>query len=207
MKILYIHQYFKTPSDSGGTRSYWIAKGLVEKKHDVTVLSAKNNMDSRINEVYIEGIKVVYFNVSYSNKMSVFRRLLSFLSFMSRTCIYVLKEKNVDLIFATSTPLTIGIPALFGKFFKRIPYVFEVRDLWPEVPIQMGALKNTLVIKAAVFLEKTIYKNANHIITLSPGMKEGVLKVVKDQSKLSMTPNMAKVDEFFPREISNEAKK
>lgn len=206
MKIIYIHQYFRKPTESGGTRSYWIAKELIKRNHEVLVFSTKNNMDTLKRYETVDGIKVLYLNVPYSNNLSIVARLKSFLSFMFMSSYYLLKEKKVDVVFATSTPLTVGLPALIGKWFKRIPYIFEVRDLWPEVPIQMGALKNKFLIKLALAFEKTIYKNASHIIALSPGMKKGVLKFITNPSKVSMIPNMSKIDVFYPREVSDKQK-
>ncbi|MEO9504327.1 MAG: glycosyltransferase family 4 protein, partial [Maribacter dokdonensis] len=100
----------------------------------------------------------------------------------------------------TSTPLTIGFPALVLKKIKKIPYLFEVRDLWPEVPIQMGGLNNKTAIKFAKWFERTIYKNASHVIALSPGMEDGVLQENTPKQKVSMIPNMAKIDAFWSRE-------
>lgn len=198
MKILYLHQYFKPPSEPGGTRSYWVAKELIKNGHDVTIITAKALENKNREEINIDGINVVYLNEDYDQKMSVFRRLKSFLKFVCKSTKEAYKYKDIDLVIATSTPLTIGIPALFLKWFKKTPYLFEVRDLWPEVPIQMGAMKNSLLIKLARFFEKTIYKNALHVVALSPGMQEGVLKYIPKE-KTSMIPNMAKKDEFWPR--------
>lgn len=207
MNILYIHQYFKFPNESGGTRSYWIAKELIKNKHNVVVISAKNNIKSAIEKVSREGITIIYLNIPYSNDMGFFKRLRAFLSFMLKSSYYALREKHIDLIFATSTPLTVGLPALLTKGLKKTPYVFEVRDLWPEVPIQLGALKNNLLKKAAILFEKTIYKNASHIIALSPGMLDGVKKFVKDNTKISMIPNMSKINEFYPRPVNEDGKR
>ena len=196
--ILYIHQYFKTPYESGGTRSYWLAKSLIEKGHKVTMITSSSDFKDNIVFKEIEGIKIVYIKVPYNQRMNVSKRLFSFVSFMFKTTLYALKEKNIDLVFATSTPLTVGFPALILKKLKKIPYIFEVRDLWPEVPIQMGALNNKILQKFAKLFERSIYKNANHIITLSPGMYDGVVQHVSS-SKVSMIPNMSKIDEFWPR--------
>jgi len=199
MKIIYIHQYFKTPSEPGGTRSFWIAKELLKNGHDVTMLTTSTVITASKEIREIDGIKVIYFKVPYNQKMSISARIKSFFSFMCKATIALIDEKNIDLVIATSTPLTVGVPCLFLKWLKKTPYVFEVRDLWPEVPIQMGALKNPVLRWMAVQLEKTIYKNALHIIALSPGMKKGVLKY-EPTSKISMIPNMAKIDAFWPRE-------
>jgi glycosyltransferase involved in cell wall biosynthesis len=206
VKLLYIHQYFKFPDEFGGTRSYWIAKGLIKNNHKVVVISTKNGLKKKVERITREGIIVIYLNIPYSNNMGIFARFSAFVNFMFRSTYYALKEKKVDLIYATSTPLTVGFPALITKWFSRTPYVFEVRDLWPEVPIQMGALKNSLIKKAAILFEKTIYNNATHIIALSPGMKSGVMRFVKDKRKVSMVPNMSKIDEFYPRKVTNDEK-
>jgi len=206
MKILYLHQYFKTPSEPGGTRSYWMAKALINNGHEVTMISSKDLKDKKKEVINIDGIQVVYLNEKYDQKMSIFRRLKSFLGFVWKSSLEAKIYKNTDLVIATSTPLSIGIPALFLKWFRKIPYVFEVRDLWPEVPIQMGAIKNPLLVWLTRLFEKTIYKNAKHIIALSPGMQEGVVKYMP-QKKTSMIPNMAKKDEFWPREKNLELEK
>ncbi|WP_312903114.1 glycosyltransferase family 4 protein [Chryseobacterium taichungense] len=198
MNILYIHQYFVTPQEPGGTRSYWLAQELIKNGHKVTMLTSSSKFSEDIKIVEIDGIEVVYIKEDYDQNMSVSRRLKAFLKFMYKSSIVGMKQKDIDLVIATSTPLTIGIPALILKWFKKKPFVFEVRDLWPEVPIQMGAIKNSWTIKTTRLLEKVIYKNASHVIALSPGMQAGVVKYIPKE-KTSMIPNMAKMDEFWPR--------
>ncbi|WP_426480523.1 glycosyltransferase family 4 protein [Chryseobacterium sp. R2ACT005] len=198
MNILYIHQYFVTPQEPGGTRSYWLAQELIKNGHKVTMLTSSSKFSEDIKIVEIDGIEVVYIKEDYDQNMSVSRRLKAFLKFMYKSSVLGLKQKDIDLVIATSTPLTIGIPALILKWFKKKPFVFEVRDLWPEVPIQMGAIKNSWTIKTTRLLEKVIYKNASRVIALSPGMQEGVVKYIPKE-KTSMIPNMAKMDEFWPR--------
>jgi len=201
MKILYIHQYFKTPQEYGATRSYWISQELIANGHSVTMLCAcqKGFTDKNLERKHIDGIDVIYIKVPYDQKMGVLRRLLSFFSFMFRSTWIAFKEKKVDLVIATSVPLTIGFPAIVMRKMKRIPYVFEVRNLWPEVPIQMGALKNRFAKKLAFWMERTIYNNAVHIIALSPGILDGVIKQNIPKSKVSMIPNMSKIDYFWSR--------
>ncbi|KYH03793.1 MULTISPECIES: glycosyltransferase family 4 protein [Chryseobacterium] len=198
MNILYIHQYFVTPQEPGGTRSYWLAQELIKNGHKVTMLTSSSKFSEDIKIVEIDGIEVVYIKEDYDQNMSVSRRLKAFLKFMYKSSVVGMKQKDIDLVIATSTPLTIGIPALILKWFKKKPFVFEVRDLWPEVPIQMGAIKNSWTIKTTRLLEKVIYKNASRVIALSPGMQAGVVKYIPKE-KTSMIPNMAKMDEFWPR--------
>ncbi len=204
MHILYIHQYFKKPIEAGGTRSHWIAQQFLKEGHKVTMLTSKNNMQQSMAKENFEGVDLIYLNTPYDNKMSILKRAKAFFSFMIRATSRSFKIKDVDLVYATSTPLTIGIPALFLKRFKKTPFIFEVRDLWPEVPIQMGGLKNPILKKVAILLEKRIYKKAIHIIALSPGMEAGVKRFQFAEPKVSMVPNMAKIDKFYKRTPSQE---
>lgn len=204
MKILYLHQYFKTPAEPGGTRSYWIAQELISQGHEVNMISANQNISKRKEIRNINGIRVIYLRVPYNNSMGVFRRLFSFIHFMLGATWVALWQKNIDVAIATSTPLTIGFPALVIRFFKRVPFLFEVRDLWPEVPIQIGVLKNPIIKKLAIGFEHLIYKKAKHIVALSPGMKYGVLNSGIPSEKVSVIPNMAKIDKFWPRNINNK---
>lgn len=203
MKILYIHQYFKVPGEPGGTRSYWVAKEMISAGHEVIMITSKNNQNTARIEKNIDGIKVIYLNVKYSQKMNFTQRLTSFIRFSFFSLIECIKQrKDTSLIYATSTPLTVAIPALVFKAFLNIPYIFEVRDLWPEVPIQMGAIKNKQLIKSLVYFETLIYKKAKTIITLSPGMQDGVFSRGIKKSKVHMIPNMSKIDKFYPRKKS-----
>lgn len=199
MKILYIHQYFTLPTEPGGTRSYWNCLELIKRGHEVTMLTSSNDIVNKKVIRWIDGIKVVYIKVPYSQQMSILQRLIAFVGFMLKSYWEGTKHKDIDLVIATSTPLSIGFPALFLKWINRKPFVFEVRDLWPEVPIQMGGLNNSILQYLARLFEKTIYQNASKVISLSPGMEEGVLKYI-NSSKSIVIPNMAKIDEFFPRE-------
>src|SRR5690554_371493 len=199
-KILYIHQYFKTPKEPGGTRSYWLAQELLKNGYEVTMVTTNKHQKEPIQEYDADGIKVISYGIFYNQSMGIKDRLKSFTDFMVKSTRYALKHsKEYDFVFATSTPLTVGIPALLAKWFKKKKYIFEVRDLWPEVPIQMGAFKTPLIIGFTRWLEKTIYKNAEHVIALSPGMQDGVIKYIPKE-KTSMIPNMSKKDEFWPRE-------
>ena len=201
MNIYYIHQYFKLPSEAGGTRSYWLAKALIDKGYNVTVITTSNNIQKSKEFHFVDNINIVYFRISYNQKFSIFKRLISFLLFTIRSIIFLFYQKNVDLIFATSTPLSVGIaPLLFHKL-RKIPFIFEVRDLWPEVPIQMGAIKNRLLIKLIKNFEISLYKNSKKVIALSPGMADGILKYVTSD-KVVIIPNISKLEIFWPRAIN-----
>ena len=157
------------PSEPGGTRSYWISQELISRGHTVIMVTSIQTISRKKEIKVVDGIKVIYLKVPYDNSMGFYKRLWSFLIFIFRCSFVALKQKEVDLVIATSTPLTIGFPALLLRYTKGIQYLFEVRDLWPEVPIQMGGLRSPLLKKLSVDFERLIYKKAKHIVALSPG--------------------------------------
>lgn len=201
MRIVYIHQYFKTPADPGSTRSYFISLELIRAGHSVTVIGArKEGQREAVVRKTIDGIEVISIANPYSGKMSIRERARSFGRFMVRATEQLFRQRDVDLVIATSTPLTVGVPALLYNKILGVPYLFEVRDLWPEFPIQMGALRDPLLRGAALSLERQLYHNAWHIVALSPGMVEGVVRVSGRSDNVTMIPNMAKIDRFWRRE-------
>lgn len=197
MKIIYLHQYFNTPQMSGGTRSYEMAKRLVAAGHEVHMITSwvqeTNHLDWFNEE--IDGIKVHWFPNLYSNKMSYKQRIQAFLRF-AYASMQKIATIPADIVFATSTPLTIAIPGVLGARKQKIPMIFEVRDLWPEVPIAMGILKKPYQIFLAKKLEKWAYKNSAHIVALSPGMKEGVIATGYPENQVSIIPNSCDNDLF-----------
>ncbi|HTF80228.1 MAG TPA: glycosyltransferase, partial [Cytophagales bacterium] len=140
MKVVYLHQYFKTPQEGGAVRSYYLAKSLVDDGNEVEMITAHNAKEYEFKVV--DGIRVHYLPVYYHNRLGFVGRVISFLKFMYMAYHKVTSIRNVDLCYATSTPLSIGWVALRLKSKHNIPYYFEVRDLWPEAPVQMGVLTN-----------------------------------------------------------------
>ncbi|MBC8469638.1 MAG: glycosyltransferase family 4 protein [Planctomycetes bacterium] len=204
MHILYIHQHFATPAGSTGTRSYEFARRWVKAGHKVTLITGYYDIGGlQVNKALhrkqtIEGINVFIVGTKYSNKQSYLRRIISFLSFCLLSIYAGIRTKGVDVIYASSTPLTVGIPAMFIKLARRAPFVFEVRDQWPEIPIELGIIKNRLLIKILLWLEKTIYKNCSSIVALSPGQAEGIKEVLTDEKPITVIPNSCDIDLFGP---------
>lgn len=199
MKILYLHQYFNTPDMPGGTRSYEMARRLVAMGHEVHVVTTNREgcIKSGWYEETIDGIHVHWLSVPYSNRMSYPQRIKAFLWFAYQ-CYGKAAQIGGDVVFATSTPLTIAIPGVFASRKLKIPMVFEVRDLWPEVPIAVGAIRNPLVIAAARKLELFAYKNSEKVVALSSGMAEGVIRTGYPESRVEVITNSADLDLFAP---------
>jgi glycosyltransferase involved in cell wall biosynthesis len=205
LKVLYIHQYFKTRYEAGGTRSYEFARRWVQHGHAVTVLCGRTGdggpgASSQVSRHTVDGIAFIAVPTPYSNYMSFPRRIAAFFSFMLRSTWVGLRQAGpLDIVFATSTPLTVGIPGYVISRVKRVPFVFEIRDLWPEAPIQLGALRNPVAIWLARWLERFLYRAAHHVVTLSPGMQDALVSMGVPQHKLSMIPNCSDVDIFRPQ--------
>ena len=192
MTILYIHQYFKTPEDGGGIRSYYLAKRLVDDGHEVVMFTTHNQKTYKIKN--IEGIKVHYFPVYYRNKLGYLSRLWPFLKFVFM-CIYHASKMSFDLAYVMTTPLTTGLIALHFKFWKKKPYFFEVGDLWPEVPIQMKVIKSRLAKKVLYAFERKVYQRAEIVIALSPAIEDYV-KNCAPHVETSLIYNMADCNFF-----------
>ena len=201
MITLYLHQYFATPESNAGTRSYEMAKRLVKNGHEVIFVTSSAffsdnySLQKGWNFIEIDGIKLHVLHLGYSNKDSFFKRVLKFLSFSVRSTFKSLSIK-CDVVFATSTPLTIAIPGLIYSKVKQIPLVFEVRDLWPELPIAAGVIKNKWVIKIATWLEQYTYKNSKRLIGLSPGMCDGITRHGIPAEHVTLATNSCDTDLF-----------
>ena len=210
MHILYLHQYFATRKASTGTRSYEFARHLVSKGHQVTMItSGRANREFPVPdgepyaEFEIDGIHVVAIAAAYNDPnvgtgLSGWRRMLKFYQFAWLAGRIGKTLPKPDIVFATHTPLTIGLAGLALSRHFDVPFVFEVRDLWPDALVNVGALNNPLVIGWLKRMAKKIYAGADHIIALSPGMKEGIVRAGIPDAKVTTIPNACDLDLFRP---------
>lgn len=184
MKLLYIHQYFVTNEGTSGTRSYDVSKHLIGMGHQVTMICGVHDQSSLapppwwkpLRVQWIDGIKVVICNAHYSNGLKVPARLWCWLKFAALATLAGLFERSTDLVFATSTPPTVGIPGRILAAIKRIPYVFEVRDLWPEDLLAAGRIRPGLQYKLWEWLELFCYRKAGKILLVSKGFHDRLLE-------------------------------
>lgn len=189
VRITYIHQYFTTPDAGGGTRSYEFARRWVKAGHEVHVvcMAREPEANSGWSVTQVEGITIHALPVDYSNSYGVARRMAAFSRF-ARAATTRVWQIAPDRVYATSTPLTVAIPAILNEVVGRSSYVFEVRDMWPDVPIALGYLRNPVSRKAARTLEKLAYRRALHVVALAPGMAEDVAAKGVDPDKIHVIP-------------------
>ncbi|WP_209329979.1 glycosyltransferase family 4 protein [Lunatimonas salinarum] len=195
MNIVYIHQYFVTPREGGAVRSYHLAKGLVEEGAQVDLITTHNQ--ARYDIQLIDGIRVHYLPVGYRNEFSFYRRLRAFLAFVRQAKRLLKRLNRPDLLYITSTPLTTGLIGLWAKRRLAVPYFFEVRDLWPEAPIQLGLIKNLLLKSFVYRMERRIYEEAMHLVALSPGIRDAIVRTCPGKP-VSCIPNFADTVFFQP---------
>lgn len=189
MKIIYLRQHFKTREMTGGTHSYEITRQLAARGHEIHMVTADSTGRGQgWYQTEEDGIQVHWLPVPYSNHMGYRRRIRAFFRFAWGAARKALTLPG-DVVYASSCPLTIALPGVYVSRKKKIPMVFEVGDLWPELPIAVGALKSPLTIAAARWLERWAYRNARHIVALSPGMKEGITATGYPAERVTVVPN------------------
>ncbi|HPM75966.1 MAG TPA: sugar transferase [bacterium] len=204
MRILYLDQYFSDRDGISGTRGYEFARRWTAQGHRVTVLALASRYSSLsrppqrhlIRRMQIEGIDVVSVRVSYAQHMGFFGRVKAFLAYMVWATLLGVFLPRHDVVFATSTPLTVGVPGLMIRLLRGTPFVFEVRDLWPRAPIELGALNNPWLQRIARYAERLFYRRAARLVALSPGMVEGVRSIAPVDKPVALVPNACDFDLF-----------
>jgi glycosyltransferase involved in cell wall biosynthesis len=205
MRLLYFHQHFATPQGASGTRSYEFARVLIARGHQVTVVCGAHahsgldlpyDADRGWHRGDVDGIDVISLPLAYANRDSLLRRGWTFLRFALRSVGLAL-QLDYDLAFATSTPITAVIPGLAAKWFRGKPFVYEVRDLWPELPRALG-LRNPFVLGGMSLLEFLGYRSADACIGLSPGIVDGIRARADERLPVAMIPNGCDLEVFHP---------
>ena len=200
MTILYFYQYFTTPNGSWGTRVYDFAKQWTKEGSKVIVITsiyAKSDLKAKkfIETQLIDGIEVKIININIDNKNNNLQRIFGFLLYSLIATYYALTIK-CDKVIASSGPISVAIPGLAAKFFRRRKLIFEVRDLWPQGAIELGVLNNKLIQKMAFLLEQLTYSISDLIVVLSPGMISNIDSRFKYGYKCISIPNSINIDLF-----------
>ena len=172
MHILLIHQAFVSPNEAGGTRHYELSRHLVQQGHQVTIVASdlsyltgeRTTARPRlVTQELLDGIQVLRTYTYPALHRSFFWRVISFFSFMFTSLVAALRVKNVDLVMGTSPPIFQAVSAWLVAALRRLPFLLEIRDLWPEFAIDMGVLKNLLLIRLSRWLERFLYARSHHL--------------------------------------------
>ena len=205
MHILYLHQHFSTPAGSTATRSFAFARALVARGHRVTLATGRyQGAESGLagpfrkgrREGRVAGFQVVEWDIAYANAMGIAARSAAFLRYAAAAARLALRERP-DLIIASSTPLTVALPALCAKALRGIPFIFEIRDPWPELPRAMGVLPAPIA-PLMEGLANLACRRAASVVALSEGMAETARARGADPARVQVIGNGCDLDLFGP---------
>ncbi|MEM7315652.1 MAG: glycosyltransferase family 4 protein, partial [Planctomycetota bacterium] len=204
MHVLLLHQNFVDHAHPGGTRHLELAKHLVEMGHAVTIVAS--NLDyltgNRIEggrEQWMSGVRVLRAPALPTLHRSLLWRVVSYISFMFTSFWTGLRAGKADVVIGTTPPL-FQLPSACGiSMLRRVPFLLEVRDLWPRFAVEMGVLKNRLLIKVAEFAERMFYRSATHIVVNSPAYETHVIANGIQDSNVSTIPNGVDTSMFDPK--------
>jgi len=197
MRILYLHQFFITRDGVGGTRSYEFARRFVARGHEVRMVTAGSGR-RMVDGIEVMGARGGYSDYAGATAVPYPGRMLAFARFALSASAAALRGPRPDVVYATSPPLTMALPAVLASLRHRAPLVFEVRDLWPEAPAQMGALRNPLLLRAARGLERLAYRASRSVVALSPGIRDGVVAAGVAADRIALVPNASDLELFSP---------
>lgn len=184
MRITYIHQHYQQlPAEGGLGRPWQFARRLAADGHRVTLIAGAS--EARTN--FVDGVRIIHVRAPYANAFGPLRRIVAFLVFVLQATLVAVRTR-ADVVFASSTPLTVAVPGMIAALTNRARFVFEVRDLWPTVPIELGVLTNPILRFLARALERITYKRADTVIALSDDMAAGV-RSVNSQVPVVVVPN------------------
>jgi glycosyltransferase involved in cell wall biosynthesis len=190
VKVLILHQHYNTPTKGGPLRSYYLAQALADFGFQPVVITAHNKP---YHVEQSKGVEVHYLHVPYDNSFGFYNRGFSFLKFVLGTMRLASKFRDAKITYAISVPLTVGIAAIWIKQWYRIPFLFEVGDLWPDAPVEMGYVRTSFLKSVLYAMEKRIYRQSQAIVALSPSIKAAIEKKIAGKI-VHLIPNMADTD-------------
>ena len=205
MHILLIHQAFAALDEPGGTRHHELARYLTQKGHKVTIIASPvsyltgNGQQKRVRKQVDDlGVTIIRSYTLPALHRSFVWRILSFLSFMVSSFVNGLFVRKVDLVWGTTPPIFQGPTAWLLARLKGVPFLLEVRDLWPAFAVAVGVLKNKTLIRLSEWLERFLYKHADRVMVNSPGYIDHVR--TRGAREVSLIPNGADPAMFDPED-------
>jgi glycosyltransferase involved in cell wall biosynthesis len=205
MHILLIHQAFAALDEPGGTRHHELARYLAQKGHKVTIIASPvsyltgNGQQKRVRKQVDDlGVTIIRSYTLPALHRSFVWRILSFLSFMISSFVNGLFVRKVDLVWGTTPPIFQGPAAWLLARLKGVPFLLEVRDLWPAFAVAVGVLKNKTLIRLSEWLERFLYKHADRLMVNSPGYIDHV--TTRGAREVTLIPNGADPAMFNPED-------
>jgi glycosyltransferase involved in cell wall biosynthesis len=211
MHILFFSHYFPPEGNAPASRTYENCKRWVNAGHEVTVITGAPNVPNGVvyegyknslspQREMVDGIKLIRIWTFIAANKGTVRRIINFLSYMFSSCIAGLILKKPDVVIATSPQFFCGWTGTIVSTLRRLPFILEIRDIWPESIVAVGAMNNKYVLRILEWLEIQMYFSADHIVTVGEGYKAKLLEKGVAEKNISIVPNGVDEDVFTPRD-------
>jgi glycosyltransferase involved in cell wall biosynthesis len=208
MNVLIFHQYFGTSEDVGaGVRTYELGRRLVRCGDSVTIVAGNSIYFSGRKASHrkglwsrekVEGIDLIRVHIPFGGSHSILPRIIGFLWFIPLGLLAGLFANAPEVVVATSTPLTIGIPGYLLSRLRRVPFVLELRDLWPDCVVAWDVVRSKLLIRGGYWLEWFLYRKAQRILAVTDGIRQELIRKGIDCGKITVITNASDIELFTP---------
>ena len=220
MRVVFFSHYFSPEGNAPASRTYEHCKRWAEAGHQITVITCAPNVpDGVVYEGYqnriwpqretIDGVDVIRVWTYLAANSGNTKRILNYVSYMvSAVLCFLFFCRRPNLIIATSPQFFCGWAGTIASWLKWCPFILEIRDIWPESIVTVGALEKTsLLVRVLEVLEKWMYRSANHIVTVGNGYRDNILSKVDVADRISVVTNGVDLDVFSPQEPSETFRK
>jgi len=211
MKILFFTHYFPPEVNAPASRTYEHCREWVKNGHEVTVVTcAPNHPQGQVypgykNKFYqrevIDGINVIRLWTYITANEGFVKRTLNYMSYLFSVILYIPFLPKHDVFVSTSPQFFCGLAGYFVKLLRRKPWIIEIRDLWPESIVAVGAIKNKLIIKTLEYLEMLVYRKSNHIVPVTDAFKSYMLKKGVPEEKITVIKNGVDLSFYVPDSV------
>ena len=199
MKILFLTHYFPPEVNAPATRTYEHCKEWVKKGHDVTVITCvPNHPQGQVypgykNKLYqketVDGINVIRLWTYVTANEGFVKRTLNYVSYLLSVIFFIPFLPKHDVLISTSPQFFCGLAGYFVQLFRRKPWVLEIRDLWPESILAVGAIKNKQIIRILEYLESMAYRKCSHIVPVTDSFKDYMIRKGVPEEKITVIKN------------------
>jgi len=210
MHILFFSHYFPPEGNAPASRVYELCKRWVKYGHDVNVITCVPNVpDGVVYDGYknrlvqkeiIDGIRTIRVWTFITANKGTFRRIINYLSYMFSATLMGMFIKKPDIIIATSPQFFCGWAGSISSRLRRVPFILEIRDIWPESIVAVDAMKNGCLLQFLEWLEHKMYRVADHIVTVGEGYRQRLLEKGVSEEKITIVMNGVDRDMFHPRD-------
>ena len=216
MKLVFFSHYFPPEGNAPASRTYEHCKRWVAAGHEVTVITCAPNVPNGVvyegyrNKIWpqretVDGIQVIRTWTYVAANAGGVKRIFNYLSYMvSAVLTFIFFARRPDVIIATSPQLFCGWAGIVASWAKWCPFILEVRDIWPESIVTVGAMKPGMSLRFLEMIERWMYRSANHIVAVGNGYRDNIISKVDCSDRISVVTNGVDSELFSPQEASAE---